>query len=170
MIEDFKLSPNFSFFELTKTSNALIQEDNREAALKYKPSLYAVAGLLECIRDGRALIVNSAFRCGALNSLTKGSSPTSQHPMGQAVDFHRPGEDPHKTFLETLAILKLKKLPFGQLIDESAKRDYGMVSWVHLSLGRDFWKPERCGEVLKKWDDEKGKAQYKLIEKVSQEA
>jgi hypothetical protein len=173
--KDFSLSEHFSFFELTKTTNEALQEHNRVDAIAYLPTLRSLASFLEKIRDGRPLAVNSAFRSSTLNKATKGSSPTSQHPMGQACDFHRPGLDPHATFLETLELLKAKKLPFGQLIDESADRGFknadgteAISRWVHVSLGHDFWKPERCGEVLRKWD-ENGEPHYQLLEKVHQE-
>lgn len=167
--KDFQLSPHFSFFELTVTGNESLQASNRAVALTYIPTLRSLASFLEIIRGGRALCVNSAFRSPALNVATKGSSPTSQHPLGQAADIHRPDEDVGKTFSDILALVKENKIPFGQLIDESADRGYGVVRWVHISLGRDFWKPERCGEVLKKWD-ENGAAHFKMLEKVAQEA
>lgn len=165
--KDFQLSTHFSFFELTVTSNAALQEANRRAALTYLPTLKALASVLEMVRGGRPIVVNSAFRSYELNKKTAGASPTSQHPLGQAADFHRHGEDPRTTFLLTLGALKAGRIPFGQLIDESAQRDYGVVRWVHLSLGPDFWKPERCGEVLRKWDED-GKAKYQMLEKVEQ--
>jgi len=147
------ISEHFSFDELTSTSNADLAASNRQDAEKFLPTLKALAALLERVRDGRPLVVNSAFRSFALNKATAGSSPTSQHPMGQAADIHRPGQDVSEFFKDTLALLKREKIQFGQLIDESADRGYGVVRWVHISLGRDFWKPERCGEVLRKWDE-----------------
>lgn len=166
---DDKLSPHFTFGELTATGNAALQAANRSEAQKYLPALKALAALLERLRGDHALVVNSAFRFGSLNRATPGSSPTSQHPLGQAADLHRPGEAVAATFAEILAQLKAENIPFGQLILESAKRDYGVVEWVHVSLGRDFWKPERCGEVLTKHDDEHGNPIWTLIEKVPQE-
>lgn len=169
MIADAQLTPHFSLYEMTVTGNAELQEANRAEALKYLPSIQATAELLERIRDGRPLKVNSAFRSAALNKATAGSSPTSQHPMGQAADIHRPGQDPLETFREILEQLKREKIAFGQLIHESARRDYGTVSWVHISLGPDYWKPERCGFVMRKFDDAQGKTVYETLEKVPQE-
>lgn len=164
-----QLSEHFSFEELTVTNQADFQALNRQEAQAYLPSLKALAVLLERIRDDRPLVVNSAFRSGALNKATKGSSPTSQHPMGQAADIHRPGEDVEKTFSDVLAKLKANKIPFGQLIDESFDRGYAVSRWVHISLGRDFWKPERCGEVWIMHRLKDGKMDERLLEKVSQE-
>lgn len=171
-----KLSEHFTFGELTVTSNAALQAANRVEAQKYIPSLKALAAFLEVIRDGRPLAVNSAFRSADLNKATKGSSPTSQHPMGQAADLHRPGQTVDETFAEILALFKATKISFGQLIDESANRGYknadgteALARWVHVSLGRDYWKPERCGEVLRKVDGPDGKPIWTLLEKVPQE-
>jgi hypothetical protein len=168
------LSEHFSFEELTVTSNIEMQAANRQEAQKFLPTLRALAALLERVRDGKPLVVNSAFRSGALNKATAGSSATSQHPMGQAADIHRPGQEIEQFFKETLALLKREKIQFGQLIDESASRGYGVVRWVHISLGRDFWKPERCGEVLRKWDEKQPDGtfhpKYEMIEQhVNQE-
>lgn len=170
-MEDFKLSEHFSFFELTVTSNAELQGKNREAAMAYVPTLKAVCvTILEPVRADRPLAVNSGFRAWELNGATPGSSPTSQHPMGQAVDFHRPGQDVDQLFEEVLALFIAKKIPFGQLINEQASRGYDTVKWVHASLGASYWKPSRCGEVLKMVAGPNGKPQYTSITKVPQEA
>lgn len=167
------LSEHFTFGELTATSNEGLQDANRTEALKYLPTLKALAAFLEVIRDGKPLVINSAFRSGALNAATKGSSPTSQHPMGQAADIHRPGQSIDDLFAEILVMFRAKKILFGQLIDESSDRHYknedgteSISRWVHVSLGPDFWKPERCGEVLRKVDGPKGPV-WTLIEKVA---
>jgi hypothetical protein len=57
MTVDFQLSPHFSFYELTATSNAAMQELNRQEALHYLPTLKALAArLLEPIRGGGPLV------------------------------------------------------------------------------------------------------------------
>jgi hypothetical protein len=96
-----------------------------------------------------------------------GSSSTSQHPLGQAADIHRPGQPVGELFAEVLAHCKAGRLPFGQLIHERAERAYGVAEWVHISLGRDFWKPERCGEVLSMAAGADGVPHYQLIENVT---
>lgn len=169
-MDNFQLSQHFSFFELTKTKNADLQEANRASATLWVPSLKTLcATILEPIRGDRPLCVNSGFRSWELNSSTHGSSPTSQHPRGQAADIYRKGQSTEGLFDEVLRLFKEKKIPFGQLIHEQALRDYGAVSWVHVSLGASFWKPERCGEVLKMVAGPNGKQQFTLIEKVIQE-
>lgn len=169
-MDDFQLSPHFSFFELTRTSNDEMQEKNREQALVWVPSLKSLcANLLEPIRGDRPLFVNSGYRSWELNGMIHGSSPTSQHPRGQAADIHRAEQSTDELFKEVLDLFKTKKIPFGQLIDEQADRGYIVARWVHVSLGAAFWKPERCGEVLKMVAGPNGKPQYTMLEKVTQE-
>lgn len=169
-MDDFKLSQHFTFFELTVTENAALQEQNRAQAILWVPSLKAVCDtLLEPVRNDKPLILNSGFRSWELNGATPGSSPTSQHPRGQAADFHRKGQDMDLLFAEILGILILKKIQFGQFIDEQANRGYKVSRWLHLSLGANFWKPERCGEVLKMVAGPNGKPQYTTLQKIPQE-
>lgn len=168
-MDDFKLSEHFTFFELTRTSNEGMQERNRAAATLWVPSLKALCDtILEPIRGDRPLTINSGFRAWELNSATPGSSPTSQHPKGQAADFHRDGQNVEQLFAEVQAVLAEKRIQFGQLVDEQADRGYEVARWVHVSLGASFWKPERCGEVLKMVAGPNGKPLYTPIAKISQ--
>jgi zinc D-Ala-D-Ala carboxypeptidase len=167
-IADFQVSEHFSYYELTVTSNAALQGSNREEGMKYLPTARALCQqLLEPIRGDSPLRVNSAFRSWALNGQTPGSSPTSQHPQFQAADIDRPGVAVPDFFATVLAFLKEKKIRFGQLILERADRGWEVAQWVHVSLGPDFWKPERCGEVLRMDCEPGGKPEYTLVEKVA---
>lgn len=169
MSDNIQLSEHFSFYELTVTSNVDLQEQNRIEAMKYLPTGKALCvKLLEPIRDGNPIIVNSGFRSWELNGSTPGSSPTSQHPMFQAADIHRPGRTAEELFYEILALIVARSIPFGQLILEKADRGYEVAEWVHISLGADYWKPERCGEVLKMTCAPGGKPKYELVQKVPQ--
>lgn len=169
-MEDFQLSPHFSFYEMTVTGNSALQEANRAAAKAFVPSLTALCTrILEPIRGDRPLIVNSGYRSWELNSNTVGSSPTSQHPQGQAADIRRKGQSAQDLFNEIFTLFTEKKIPFGQLILEYANRGYAEVEWVHVSLGADFWRPDRCGEVLKMVAGPNGKPLYTMITKIPQE-
>lgn len=166
-MDDFQLSPHFGFFEMTHTNTTTMQTQNRAEAANYIPTLTALANqILEPIRGDQPLRINSAFRWWVLNGLTAGTSATSQHIRGQAADISRPGMLPEVFFQDVLNTLKNLKIPFGQLIDESAQRDYGVTRWVHVSLGPDFWIPERCGEIWQMIADEHGKIKKMLLEKV----
>jgi hypothetical protein len=169
-MEDFKLSEHFSFFELTPTRNAALQEENRTEAIKYLPTGKALAAtILEPIRGDKPLVVNSAFRCWKLNTVTPGSSSTSQHPLFQAGDIHRPGQSATELFEEIIHKFKSEKIPFGQLILEKALRGFVVSEWVHVSLGAAYWKPDRCGEVLKIEIDKNGAQSRALVMKIPQE-
>ena len=88
-MDDFQLSPNFSFFELTNsTSHPEFVEENRKEAMELVASLrWHCVNILEPIREakGLPLIVDSGYRCPALNKAVGGSTdettgkPKSQH-------------------------------------------------------------------------------------------
>lgn len=153
-MDDFKLTDHFSFFELTKTSNAALQDRNREAALAVKEKLAEVAELLELVRErvGQPIQVHSAFRSAELNAATSGSSSTSQHTKGEAVDFSAQGQQDEGSidslFQTVQSLFEREQICFGQLIKESAARDYGRAYWLHMSLGAPHREIARCGQVM----------------------
>ena len=86
-----------------------------------------VENILDPLREawGAPIIVDSGYRCPALNRIVKGSD-TSQHLLGQAADIH--------TLKDTVAenkmlfsLIRELKLPYDQLIDE-----YN-YNWIHVS-------------------------------------
>lgn len=81
--------------------------------------------VLDPLREsyGRAIRVNSGYRCPALNKAVKGSK-TSQHMKGLAADITVGSITKNKELFDL--IIKLD-LPFDQLIDEKK------FSWVHVS-------------------------------------
>ena len=85
------LSPHFSLKEMTKSQTAV------EHGIANVPSPEAVENLrrlcantLEPLREALNLpvVVSSAYRTKALNSLLAHASDRSQHMLGQAADFH----------------------------------------------------------------------------------
>jgi hypothetical protein len=138
-MENYKVSPHFTFFELTKTDHSEFQEGNRDVPGDLLRNLFVLAwGLLEPIRRhyNRPLKVHSAFRSPALNRELGGASATSQHCYGQAADIHVDGI-PAKDLFDWLRLKS--KLPFGQVIHEPP-------STVHISVGQPMWR--RSGEAL----------------------
>lgn len=120
---------HFTMSELTKSYEASRRGiDNTPTALA-ETNLYAlVREILDPLREayGKPIVVNSGYRCQALNSVV-GGSKTSQHVSGQAADIEgiaRTRSENKKLFD---LILKLN-LPFDQLINEY---DY---DWVHVSF------------------------------------
>ena len=83
-----KLTPNFTFDELTNTSNESLIEQNKRDALGYMKQLKYTASTLEEIRAilGVPMKITSGFRNGALNKAV-GGSPTSGHAKGLCADF-----------------------------------------------------------------------------------
>ena len=137
-----KLSPHFTFGELTKTSKIPYKLLNPLLAKKYIFNLYCLAAyLLEPARAAlnMPLIITSAYRCPKLNKEVGGSS-SSQHLNGTAADFVINSKQMN---LQD-AFCKLKNcnfLHYGQLILER--------SWIHISLGVPFRDLTKCYESFK---------------------
>ena len=137
-----KLSPHFTFEELTKTSKAPYKLLNCLLAKQYTENLMILTNyLLEPARAiiNTPLIITSGYRCLGLNKEISGSN-NSQHLNGTAADFVL---DSKYLTLEN-AFTKLKESPFlhyGQLILEK--------NWIHLSLGVPFRELNKCCESFK---------------------
>lgn len=85
--------------------------------------------ILEPVRAmrGYPIFLTSGFRCQEVNRLV-GSTPLSQHVMGQASDINDGGS--------RYALAKLiaeSALPFDQLILEAYHAGQPLSGWVHLS-------------------------------------
>lgn len=94
--------------------------------------------VLDPLREawGKPIIVNSGFRCEALNKIV-GGAPNSQHKTGEAADIETAKRNPadNKRLFDLIRSLGL---PFDQLINEF---DY---DWIHVSFSRT----RRRGQVL----------------------
>jgi len=140
---DEKLSKNFTWGEFTRTGQTALQDQNRVEAERYKLALTALAQLLQPVREHwGALRVNSAFRGPSVNAKV-GGSKTSQHMIGEAVDFVPLSEG---VSLEQVFdwIRKESKLPFGQVILEKPSPT---SQWIHLSLGEPY-RPKNNRQAL----------------------
>lgn len=138
---DFKLSPNFTWGEMTRTGNTDLQDVNRKEAEQYLEKAKVMCNtLLEPIRAKFGpLKINSAFRGPAVNAKV-GGSKTSQHMLFEATDFVSAKGVDLKTIFNWIRLES--KLPFGQLIYEHP----GNSLWIHISLGAPYRKS--VGEVL----------------------
>jgi zinc D-Ala-D-Ala carboxypeptidase len=142
-----KLSANFTLREMTVTNHRQHLEENYRVAVSdplILGSLCAVATTMaQPIRDqfDAAVSVHSGFRYPALNTAVGGSS-SSQHMVGEAVDFHVVGVD-LRTVFEW--IWKNATFTFGQLILEGYTA--GQPAWIHLSLGAPWRPANRSGQV-----------------------
>lgn len=83
-----------------------------------------VDNVLDPLREwyGRQIIINSGYRCEALNKAVGGAS-SSQHKYGEAADITAGSKEENKKLFEYIK----DNLPFDQLIDESN------FTWVHVS-------------------------------------
>lgn len=118
----------FSIAELTKSSTAIKKKINNTPTKEVENNLnQLIDNILDPLREawGQPIIVDSGYRCEALNKAVGGAAH-SQHKLGQAADIHTKSdskEDNKKLF----ELIKQLKLPFDQLINE-----YN-YNWIHVS-------------------------------------
>ncbi len=130
-----QLSPHFSLseFTLSQTASRLGVDNTPDETVIAR--LRQTAESMEEVRDllgGKPILISSGYRSLAVNRAL-GSSDTSAHIKGYAVDFICPA------FGSPLAICKAlskSKLEFDQIIEE-------MGTWVHISFD-----PRMRGQVL----------------------
>lgn len=168
---DRDLSPHFGLFELTKTNNAALQAKNRFLTDAQLANGHELAMLMEQVRTimGCAIDVHSGYRCPELNAATNKAAAKSQHMLFEACDWSPAGPDTVESieaaFQKVLAAARRGEIKFGQLIVEQAQRGYSKSIWIHISLGRPYRDPARCGEVLRMVEKD-GEQVYTLIERL----
>lgn len=130
-----KLTPHFSWNEMTTTSHSDLRDVNREEAKNYACAIYLTACMMETVRAiiGRPIRVTSGFRSQPLNSRVKGSIK-SQHCKGEACDWQPIGGDIEESFNKLVTEVREKRLNVGQLLLERG--------WIHISLGHPTARPE----------------------------
>lgn len=115
----------FTIEELSRSTTAQSKGiDNKPDAGQTASLTALVDNVLDPLREkfGQPIIVNSGFRCPALNRAVGGAA-TSQHTKGEAADIDTGTRAGNKELYEIIR----KELPFDQLIDEKN------FSWVHVS-------------------------------------
>ena len=121
-----QLTQHFTLEELTKTNKRDFKIINSREGMKILGKMYNLAAFAENVRlviGEVPMIINSGFRCEALNK-ELGGVKTSQHVKAEAIDFVCNCVEPKKLF----NVIKKSKLEFGQLILEQD-------SWIHISMG-----------------------------------
>lgn len=153
-----RLSPHFTLGELSGLGDSRWRVAQLEGLATYPTHgprqtvaqrLEALAlQLLEPVRAhvGRAVRVNSGYRCPARNAATPGSSSTSQHQYGEAADLSVPGMTDADLRVLFDWIAYHSKLTFGQVIYEDARPNSEGGAWIHLSLGAPYRAVGRCGQ------------------------
>ena len=117
-----QLSEHFTLEELTHTDHLEIENTPNSSEIN---NLKRLAEFLEKVKvavGGKPIMVNSAFRCKALNDAV-GSKDTSQHRVGCAADIRVPGMTPDEVVKAVIAA----NLDYDQVIREFDR-------WTHISV------------------------------------
>jgi len=149
-----KLSKNLSLSEVIKSNTAIKNGIDNSPTLEHLKNLEILAEkIFQPIREhfGVPIGISSGYRSKALNEAIKGSSKTSQHCSGQAIDIdadiYNFGGVTNKEIFDYIRL----NLDFDQLINEFN------YSWVHVSYSEN-----NRGQVLKAYK-ENGKTKYGKI-------
>lgn len=127
------LSENLSLAEVTKSSTAKRLGIDNNPTPEHLENLKLVAKhIFQPIREHfkKPINVSSGYRSKALNDATPGSSPTSQHCTGEALDLD---QDEMNTGITNKMVFEYIKnnLNFDQLIWEFGNDQN--PDWVHVS-------------------------------------
>jgi hypothetical protein len=117
-----QLSEHFTLEELTHTDHREIENTPNSSEIN---NLKRLAEFLEKVKvavGGKPIMVNSAFRCKALNDAV-GSKDTSQHRVGCAADIRVPSMTPD----EVVKAIISANLDYDQVIREFDR-------WTHISV------------------------------------
>lgn len=129
-----KLSEHLSLNEVTKSNTAKRLGISNEPTPEHLNNLKLVAEkIFEPIRNhfNKPINVSSGYRSKALNEATPGSSSTSQHCSGEALDLDQDEMNTGVTNKMVFDYIK-ENLNFDQLILEYPD-EYGTPSWIHVS-------------------------------------
>jgi zinc D-Ala-D-Ala carboxypeptidase len=121
-----KLTKNFTLEEFTHSQTAIRHSLNNDPSSKKIENIKRLCEvILQPLRDelNLPIVISSGYRSPKVNSLTQGSSPTSQHTKGEAADIIVPG----LSVFEVIDIIDEILLPYDQLINEFNK-------WIHISF------------------------------------
>lgn len=117
----------FTLGELTRSDTAIRRGINNTPTGEILERLAHTAVLMDEVREllGYPIKVNSGYRSPELNAVVPGSSNSSAHTLGYAVDFVCP------QFGNPIKICQFlqDKVMYDQIIQE-----YGADGWVHISF------------------------------------
>ena len=120
----------FTIKELCKSSTAIQKKiDNTPSSEIVNNLKQLVDNILDPLREkyGKPIIINSGYRCPALNKAVNGSK-TSSHMKGLAADITVGSPKKNKILLELIIHMNL---PFDQLTDEKN------FKWIHVSFSKN---------------------------------
>ena len=124
-----QLSEHFTLEELTHTDHR--QFDNTPNATEMA-NLVRLAAFLEEVKSvlgNKPVMINSAFRCKAVNDAV-GSSDKSQHRIGCAADIRVPSMTPDEVVKAVIA----SGIGYDQLIREFYNPETKAGGWTHISI------------------------------------
>lgn len=119
------LTPHFSLEELTFSETATRLGIDNTPPGNVMSALRRTAVFMEDVRArlGAPINISSGYRCLALNRALR-SRDTSQHVLGEAVDFTAPRFGSPRQIVD---VLQDSDIPYDQLILEFGR-------WVHISF------------------------------------
>lgn len=130
------ISKYISYAEATKSQTAIrLGIDNTPDAETLERMKLVGRMVFDVVREhfGVRIYISSFYRSKAVNSKTKGSSKTSQHVTGEAIDIDADVLG-GVTNVEIFEFIK-KNLDFDQLIWEYG--DEKSPAWVHVSYKKE---------------------------------
>ena len=122
----------FTIRELSASATARARGIDNTPTASVRASLTALTdNVLDPLRQhyGRPVIVNSGYRCPALNAAVGGAA-TSQHLRGEAADITATDKRDNRLLFDYIR----NRLPYDQLIWEKGNNDY--PQWIHVSFSR----------------------------------
>lgn len=131
-----KLTKNFTLAEFIKSETAKKLGIDNSPTQQHLINITKTTILLQHIRDlfGEPITITSGYRSDALNKAISGSSVTSDHLKGLAVDFKVYNIENMKKLQELcISLVTENKIRVDQLIIE--KPVNGVASWLHLGIG-----------------------------------
>ena len=154
-----KLSKNLSLAEVVYSGTAKRLGLSNMPTEKHLANLKAIAeDIFQPLRDGLGvpIYVSSGYRSAALNKAIRGSSKTSQHMKGKALDLDA---DVYKgvTNKDIFEFIE-KNLEFDKLIWEAGTDQN--PDWVHVSYKKEGGNRNLKLRMIR---DGKGKPTYKYI-------
>lgn len=127
------VSKYLTYAEATKSQTAIrLGINNEPDKLQFDSMVYVATTVFDPVREyvNGPLNASSFFRSPALNKAIGGSSTTSQHMKGEAIDIDCDTFG-NGTNIDVFHFIK-DNLEFDQLILEYPDQ-YGNPSWVHVS-------------------------------------
>lgn len=128
-MSDLQITENFWLSELLVSDTAArLGIDNSPSEVHKANLIESTKNLFQPIRDLLCypVIVSSGYRSERLNAKIPGSSKTSAHTHGFAIDFRAPGfGDPYKIATYLAEELPKRGIKFDQII-------YEFGQWVHI--------------------------------------